>query len=55
MIIGFFASLGTGELFVLRPGCIVIADDGSEAVITLTEDAVMVMAVGSMQKLQDIC
>ena len=37
MIIGFFAFLGTGELFMLRPGCIVIADDGSEAVITLTD------------------
>ena len=38
MIIGFFASLRTGELFVLRPGCIVIADDdGSEAVIRLTD------------------
>ena len=37
MIIGFFAFLRTGELFMLRPGCIVIADDGSEAVITLTD------------------
>ena len=44
MIIGFFAFLGTGELFMLRPGCIVIADDGSEAVITLTYTKVWLVA-----------
>ena len=44
MIIGFFASVGTRELFMLRPGCIVIADDGSEAVITLTYTKVWLVA-----------
>ena len=44
MIIGFFAFLGTGELFMLRPGCIVIADDGFEAVITLTDTEVWLVA-----------
>ena len=44
IIIGFFAFLGTGELFMLRPGCIVIADAGSEAVITLTNTEVWLVA-----------